>query len=152
MKHPWNMQISLRLGEHGWSDLDLWLDDQHHYFCITHIFGSPLVDIAKAILELKRGALEVTFILHDEPGENHWIMTQIPEEQHLLLVEISSTSNQVIEFKVEREFFIQSFILELNKIAFQIGNPRFSKERAVDDFPWIVLKELRHGKRINGGT
>ena len=149
------MQISLRLAEHGWSDLDLWLDDQRQDFCITHIFNSPLVDIADAMLALSRGEPETSFTLHEEPGEHTWVMSQIPEEQHLLLVEIrsypenfevSKSAYKIIEFRVEREFFIQSFVLELNKIAYQISNPRFAKERDSDDFPWESLKELRHGK------
>lgn len=152
------MEISLRLGEFGWSDLDLWLVDQHHEFRITHIFGSPMVDIADAIVALHRGDELAAFTLHDEPGSHVWTMARIPEEQHLLLVEIrsyrenfhiSKSAEQVIEFRVARDFFIGSFAIEFEKIAFQISHPRFAKTRDVEDFPWDRLRILqtRRSKR-----
>ncbi len=149
------MQISLRLGAHGWSDLDLWLEDKHLNFCITHVFNSPLVDVANAVLSLNRGAGEASFTIHEEPGQHVWTMSQIPEEQHLLLVgiqsydynfEISKAAFDVTEFRVARDFFIGSFVVEFGKIAFQLGNPRFAKDRASEDFPWEALRELQRGK------
>ncbi len=152
MNHPWSMQISLRLGEHGWSDLDLWLGDKHQDFCITHIFNSPLVEIASAMLSLRLGAAESTFTLHEEPGQHIWTITQVPEERHLLLVEIRSYEDnferlkpafEVTEFQVARDFFLESFLAEFDKIAFQLRHPRFAKDRDSEEFPWGTLRELR---------
>ena len=71
MLHPWSMQIRLRLGEHSWSELDLWLEEEHKDFCITHIFDSPMTSIAEALLSLQRGSSEASFVLHEEPGRNY---------------------------------------------------------------------------------
>jgi hypothetical protein len=49
-----------------------------------------MVDVADALLSLQRGAEESAFTLHEEPGQHVWTINQIPEEQHLLLVEIRS--------------------------------------------------------------
>jgi hypothetical protein len=149
------MQISLRLGEHGWSDLDLWIEDKHQVFCITHIFNSPMVEIANALLSLHLGDKEATFDLYEEPGRHIWTMTKVPEEQHLLLVEIRSYEEhyevarpafQVTEFRVARDFFIDSFNLEFNKIASQLRHPQFAKNRNSEDFPWDTLGKLRSRK------
>ncbi|MDQ8192736.1 hypothetical protein, partial [Roseibacillus persicicus] len=157
MIHPWSMQISLRLGEHGWSELDLWLEDEHKDFCITHIFDSPMASIAEALLSLRRGSSEASFVLHEEPGRNFWRIAQLPKKQHLLLVEISvnddnfdnSFSAPGLVFEVERDFFIGSFILELDKIAFQLRFPRFAVDRTVEDFPWDALAELKSSTAAN---
>src|SRR5688572_18639407 len=93
MNHPWSMQISLRLDEHGWSDLDLWHGNKHRNFCITHVFNSPMVAIADALLSLNRGNDEATFTIHEEPGEHVWTLTRIPEQHHLLLVAIRSSDD-----------------------------------------------------------
>ncbi len=150
MNHAWSMQLSLRLDEHGWSGLDLWLGDSHHDFCITHVFNSPMVEMANAVLALHQGASETTFTLHEEPGKHVWTMRQIPEEQYLLHVEIRSSENDFkpskpacIDFRVARDFFIGSFLMELNKIAFQLQHPRFAKDRDNGDFPWSTLRKLR---------
>lgn len=157
MNHPWSMQVSYRLDEHGWSDLDLWCNGKHYNFCVTHIFNSPLNDIAGALLLLKQGEKEVSFTLHEEPGEHVWSISEIAEQQNMLIVElrsyddnftVSKPAYKVIEFKVERLFFIDSFLMELNKISTQLGYPRFAKERG-DDFPWETLKELQYGKPKN---
>ena len=159
MNHPWSMQISLRLGEHGWSDLDLWLGDKHQDFCITHIFNSPMVEIADALLSLHRGDREATFTLHEEPGQHVWTMTQIPEEQHLLLIEIRSydenfevsrPASEITEFHVARDFFIESFLLEFDKITSQLHHPQFAKDRDSADFPWDTLTRLRGLRPIFG--
>lgn len=149
------MQISLRLGEHGWSDLDLWIEDKHQDYCITHIFNSPMVEIADALLSLHQGDRDATFTLHEEPGQHIWTMTQVPEELNLLIVEIRSyeanyevarPAFEVAEFRVARDFFIDSFILEFNKIASQLRHPQFAKNRNSEDFPWDTLGKLRSRK------
>lgn len=153
------MQISLRLGKHGWSDLDLWLGDKHLDFCITHVFNSPMFERADALLSLHQGGRETAFTLHEEPGQHVWTMTQIPEEHHLLLVEIRSYEDnfkvskpafEITEFRVARDFFIDSFLLEFDKIAYQLQHPRFAKDRDSADFPWDTLRELRCRKSSRG--
>lgn len=157
------MQISLRLAGHGWSDLDLWLGEKHLSFCITHIFNSPLADIADAILSLSRGSTEASFTLHDEPGRCDWTITQIPDSPHLLLVEIrsyrenfgsSKPAHDVTEFRVARSFFLGSFVLEFQKLSFQLQHSDFAKDRDAAEFPWDTLRELQdiELKRIDLGT
>ena len=150
-----SMEISLRLGEHGWSDLNLWLGDKHQDFCITHIFNSPLTEMVDALLSLQRGDEEAAFTLHEEPGQHVWTMTRIQQEQHLLLVEIRSYEDnfeiskpvfEVTEFRIARDFFIESFLLEFDKIASQLRYPQFSKNRDSEDFPLGSLRELRSAK------
>ena len=136
------MQISLRLGEFGWSDLDLWLEDTHHNFSITHIFNSPMKEIARAIFELHHGASESTFTLYEEPGHHVWTMSQVADAQPLLLVEIKPYEGTILEFQVERKFFVESFLVELNKIALQLGYPRFSKNRTPEEFPLASLQDF----------
>ena len=150
------MQVSLRLGEHGWSELDLWMGEDHRNFCITHIFNCPLTAVAEAMLSLLEGDNEVIFTLHEEPGQHVWTATQIPEEQHLLLVEIrshednmrlSKPADDISEFRVARTFFIESFVRELDKISFQLKCPRFARDRSAEEFPWKLLDEIRRKKQ-----
>ena len=111
-----------------------------------------MVEIADALHSLHRGDREASFTLHEEPGQHVWTMTQIPEERHLLLIEIRSYEDnfevsrpafEVTEFRVARDFFIESFLLEFDKITSQLHHPQFAKERDSADFPWDTLRELR---------
>lgn len=155
MDSPLSMQISLRLGEYGWSDLDLWLGDKRHEFCITHLFNSPFVEMANTIFSLSQDAKEASFTLLEEPGQHIWSITQIPDAHHVVLVEIRSyeeTSGvlmspiETIEFRVARDFFLENFLLEFEKISVQLQNPSFAKNRDTENFPWDTLKEIRRNR------
>jgi hypothetical protein len=159
MNHPLDMQISLRLGEHGWSDFDLWFGDTHKDFCLTHIFSSPYNEIATALLRLFEGVDEVTFELHEEPGQHLWRISRIQSDQHLVDVEIRTfgdnfktggRADEVTTFVVQRDFFITSFLSELSKIETQLGYPRFAKDRNPAEFPYDTLKALRQQKTNRG--
>lgn len=155
MHHPWSLQVSLRLGEHGWSDLDVWLEDKHYDYCLTHTFSSPLTEIATALLALSQGAASVSFTLHEEPGRHVWSLNQIVDARHLLDVVIRSYGENITEiepvsepafeivtFKATRDFFIETFTIELNKIATQLRYARFAKNRDSSAFPWDICLEL----------
>ena len=152
MIHPWSMQVSFRLDEHGWSDLDLWIGDTHKNFCVTHVFNSPLEAIAYSLIVLLRGGHEAKFELHEEPGLHIWQLSRVSDQHHLLDVSISSHEDnfnssrspfEVTTFTVARDFFIASFTAELEKISAQLSFPRFAKDRDSSEFPWNTLKQLR---------
>ncbi|MEY4483150.1 MAG: hypothetical protein RL693_602 [Verrucomicrobiota bacterium] len=155
MHHPWSLQVSLRLGEHAWSDLDVWLEDKHYEYCLTHTFSSPLTEIANGLRALSQDEESVSFTLHEEPGSHVWSLKQIVDAKHLLAVTISSygeniiggepaleSAFEILTFKVARDFFIETFTIELNKIAAQLRYARFAKNRDASSFPWAICLEL----------
>ena len=151
------MQVSFRLDEHGWSDLDLWIGDTHKNFCVTHIFNSPLEVITDSLIVLLRGGNEAKFELHEEPGVHIWQLSRVLDQHHLLDVSITSHEDnldpskspfEVTSFTVARDFFIASFIAELEKISTQLSFPRFAKNRDFSEFPWTAFKQLRQLKSI----
>lgn len=151
VQSPWAFQVSLRLGEHGWSELDLWIERTHHQFCLTHVFNSPLEEIAAALEALTRGAADIEFTLHEEPGQHVWRITRVEEARHLLEVSIQSyqtnfdTSDPcaVIEFRAHRDFFKETLLSELDKIAGQLSFKGFAENRNAGDFPWAAWRRLR---------
>lgn len=159
MIYKLDMQISLRAGEHGWSDFDLWLGDTHKEFCLTHIFSSPFVEIANALFGLLNEEDKASFDLHEDPGHYLWRVSMIPSSRHLVEVEIRSygenfkvagAPEETTTFIVQRDFFVTVFVSELSKIETQLSYPGFSKNRNFFDFPYNTLKELRRKKSNQG--
>ena len=148
----------MRLGSHGWSDLDWWTSDKHHSCQITHIFDSPFQVIADALLSICSGANRAEFRLHDEPGQCIWSMQRMPDRKHLLSLEIrfyrenfevSKPAYKKMELEVSQDFLVDSFISELEKISQQLKHPKFASDRTCEDFPWDDLKRLQKYKSRN---
>jgi hypothetical protein len=153
--NPCSMQVSLRLDTHHWSDLDIWLEGKHYDFSLTHIFGSPLKAIAYMLLLLDAGLAQVNMTLHEEPGQHEWQLTPNIQDPALIDIRIATCGDnfetrgppdEIRTFSVHREFFIDSFLAELDKIATLLKHPRFARDRSPDEFPWDEWRKLRQAR------
>ncbi|GAA5495127.1 hypothetical protein Rhal01_01299 [Rubritalea halochordaticola] len=154
--HPWSMQISIRYLDESVCKADLWLGNSHYGF---EFDDSPFDLITRSLSDLVNEVPESNFILRDEFQPFLWIIKQNASQKHLLEVEIRSHNpsldpnnlskeyQTIAQFTVARDFFIESFLIELEKIATQLSYPRFAKNRDSGTFPWQTIAEIRQNHR-----
>ena len=152
MNNHWSIEVSLRLGEHGWSYLDLWNEEKHKEYVFTHVFDSPLQVLADLLVSIARGSFPAEATLHEEPGSYRWTVNERIKERHLVDVqirehrenfEIHTSPIDVYEFTVAKDFLIQSFLSEFDKIQAQMENKYFKKNRDAGAIPWSTISELK---------
>jgi hypothetical protein len=152
---PWSLQICLRLDTHYWSDLDIWIGTSHYDFSLTHIFGSPIKAVADMLLLLHSGLAQVNMTLYEEPGQHEWQLTRNSLDPDLIDITISTygeyfeTQNppdEIRRLSVPRELFLDSFLVELDKIATLLQYPRFAQDRNPEAFPWEEWRQLRKAR------
>ncbi len=91
------------------------------------------------------------FLICEEPGEHTWIIKRNTDEHHVIDITIESVDDNLVDnlppyetnqLKLERAFFIDSFMCELMKVSKQLEYKTFSKDRK-GDFPWQEFTELK---------
>ena len=147
-----NIDFQYLRDTYGWSQASLYINGYRHQFYMTHIFSDPLEAICMATVSLAKDVNQASFSWIDEPGQYDWQFTRNKKERYLLDVTISGYSDsnhelgEELTFLVQRDFWIDLVILEVEKVAKLLTYPHYKNNRYSHTFPWQELKQLRQYK------
>lgn len=102
------IELTLSLGEYGWSYIKLDANGENYAFVLTHVFNNPIAEFLNAFTSLLNSVKTSRCILFDEPGAYKWEMELNSEQQHIIDIQVSEyescgewneTDRQISEFE-----------------------------------------------------
>ena len=107
-----------------------------------------------ATVSLTKNANLAFFSWFDEPGQYDWQFTRNKQDKSLLNVTINGYSDsnhqlgKELTFIVQRDFWLDLIILEVEKVARLLTYPHYKNNRYSHTFPWQELKKLRQYRNL----
>lgn len=151
MKYPDDIDFFYFLENHGWSTCLIFVEGKVYEMGPTHIFENPLEVLLNSMTELLKGANEVEFKWHDEPGEYEWSIKRNQEQKHKVIVTITGcmqintfkkTKLETLHFEVKLKLFSICVLRQMEKIRDLMVEKSY-KENREGDFPYDTFKEYK---------
>lgn len=151
MNYTDNIDFYYFLETDGWSTCFIYVAGKMYEMGPTHIFENPIKVLLNGFTELLRGAKEIKFKWHDEPGEYNWHIKRNKEQKHKILISItecveikcdSKPKLETIKFEVKLKLFSICILHQMEKIHDLMAEKSY-KENREGQFPFNAFNEFK---------
>ena len=139
------------LENHGSSTCYIYIEGGMYALWPTHIFENPIEGLLNGLIAMLKGADQIEFKWHDEPGEYDWTIRRNPDQHHKVAVSITNCCRLQYEdkpqletlcFEVKLKLFCICVLKQMEKIRDLMTEKSF-KEHRRGQFPYIVFEEFK---------
>jgi hypothetical protein len=144
------MEITYDLTGGGWARASVSDGTANREMRVTYL-SDALADIARAALELLRGARDISFSFQDEPGEHRWLLKRGEADTlHVRVLRFEDTFStrtqgglEVFYSKCTVMDFVGQVCFVLQNILERVGLEGYRKLWRNSDFPLDTFNELQ---------
>ena len=162
MTRPNDVDFCFQLWPHDWSTARLWIDREFSEFQLSYVFNDPLESLLQSTIRLANGESTATIEWSDEPGTFILKFAAVPNEHHLLSIELSEYSSELpvhaskdliktTNFFVVRKYWLHLVVSELQKIAESFSHQHYREARNYT-FPRTLYNELQAVLKAKNAT